>query len=223
MKTLVSLLISINLLVCSTSAGAATEYDIELIIFADNSGRYANSELWQRELETHASISAEAQSEPTRKATTTRTTATETAPGITKIKGIGLEPYARKLKASKRYKVLVHKAWRQPGLPKKEAIAIPIDTRAKSTAAQQASSIHGTIKVALARYLHVYADMIYQQPRKQPAPVWAEGDASQYVQYPIQSHRRMRSKELHYIDHPLVGILVKAMPVKTEQKTEKKT
>ena len=223
MKTLASLLLSINLLLCTAHAGAATEYDIELIIFADNSGRYAKSELWQHELETDASTSAEAQGDPTRQASTKRTTATETAPGISKIKGIGLAPYARKLKASKRYKVLVHKAWRQPGLPKKEAIAIPIDTRANNAAAQQASSIHGTIKVALARYLHVYADMIYQQPRKEPAPVWAEGDAKQYVQYPIRSHRRMRSKELHYIDHPLVGILVKAMPVKADQKTDKKT
>lgn len=32
--------------------------------------------------------------------------------------------------------------------------------------------------------------------------------------YPIVSHRRMRSKELHYIDHPLVGILVQINPVK---------
>lgn len=28
----------------------------------------------------------------------------------------------------------------------------------------------------------------------------------------LQDHRRMRSKELHYIDHPLFGIIVKAMP-----------
>ena len=31
--------------------------------------------------------------------------------------------------------------------------------------------------------------------------------------YTLQSHRRMRSKELHYIDHPLVGILIQINPV----------
>ena len=31
--------------------------------------------------------------------------------------------------------------------------------------------------------------------------------------YPIKNHRRMRSKVLHYIDHPLVGILVQINPV----------
>jgi len=33
----------------------------------------------------------------------------------------------------------------------------------------------------------------------------------------------MRSKELHYLDHPIVGILVKAMPVKKQEKPEDKT
>lgn len=32
--------------------------------------------------------------------------------------------------------------------------------------------------------------------------------------YPIKNHRKMRSKVLHYIDHPLVGILVQINPVK---------
>lgn len=34
--------------------------------------------------------------------------------------------------------------------------------------------------------------------------------------YPVKTHRRMRSKELHYIDHPLVGILVQINPVEPE-------
>ena len=33
----------------------------------------------------------------------------------------------------------------------------------------------------------------------------------------MQMHRRMRSKELHYIDHPLVGLLIQINPT---EKTE---
>jgi hypothetical protein len=33
----------------------------------------------------------------------------------------------------------------------------------------------------------------------------------------------MRSKELHYLDHPMVGILVMAMPVKNKETTEEKS
>ncbi|MCK4704001.1 MAG: hypothetical protein KAT90_00855, partial [Gammaproteobacteria bacterium] len=36
--------------------------------------------------------------------------------------------------------------------------------------------------------------------------------------YPLQAHRRMRSKELHYIDHPLIGILIQINPVKKPKK-----
>ena len=32
----------------------------------------------------------------------------------------------------------------------------------------------------------------------------------------ITSKRRMRSKEIHYIDHPLFGIIIKIMPIKSE-------
>jgi len=67
--------------------------------------------------------------------------------------------------------------------------------------------------MVLARYLHIYTDMIYRKPRNEAAPVWYDVQARLYKQYPIQSHRRMRSKELHYLDHPMVGILVMAKPV----------
>jgi hypothetical protein len=30
----------------------------------------------------------------------------------------------------------------------------------------------------------------------------------------MQASRRMRSGELHYIDHPLMGVLIKVTPVK---------
>lgn len=33
----------------------------------------------------------------------------------------------------------------------------------------------------------------------------------------FEQHRRMRSKELHYIDHPRIGAIVKILPVDTEQ------
>ncbi|MDH3450858.1 MAG: peptidoglycan binding protein CsiV, partial [Gammaproteobacteria bacterium] len=34
--------------------------------------------------------------------------------------------------------------------------------------------------------------------------------------YPVRYHRRMRSSELHYIDHPLVGILILVTPVEVD-------
>ena len=37
--------------------------------------------------------------------------------------------------------------------------------------------------------------------------------------FPLKIHRKMRSKELHYIDHPLFGILVEIRPAQSEDET----
>ena len=191
-----------------------TEYDFELIIFEDTSGRYANSEQWTHELPGLIEETSDSRS---------KNKDSKAALNIKQIKGIGLQRYANKLKSSKRYKVLVHKAWRQEGLADDAAINIPIDSRpASASQHRDANNIHGSIKVVLGRYLHIYTDMIYQQPRKDAAPAWDGQVSRQYREYPINFHRRMRSKELHYLDHPLVGILVMAKPVKKQETSWKR-
>ena len=65
--------------------------------------------------------------------------------------------------------------------------------------------------------------MIYQQPRKDAVPERQDQASPQYNVYPINFHRRMRSKELHYLDHPIVGILVKALPVEKQEEPKEKS
>ena len=234
MKHLIPLLLTTTLSLGTANAEDTkerVEYDFELIIFEDTSGRYANSEQWQDSLfddtsgteivATPMSRPDEAKRDPGKAATTGEKLT------ITNIEGIGLDKYAQSLDKAQRYKVLVHKAWRQPGLAEQEAIDIPIDSRVtgslqKTTPGSSAqppevvaatNNIHGTIKVVLARYLHFYTDLVYQQPREETSPLWEIEGLEPYKEYPIKFHRRMRSKELHYLDHPMIGILIKAMPV----------
>ena len=216
MKRLTVLLALLGLcLGASQIAAAAKEYDFELIIFEDRSGRYVNSEQWQHELADSDSTNAAAGTASSNPAESK----------IREIKGIGLAKYAKKLRSNKRYNVLVHKAWRQPGLSRKDAIAIPIDSppsitgTATTAKTEYSNSIHGTIKIVLARYLHIYTDLIYRQQLTNPTPAWDGTESQLYKEFPVNFHRRMRSKELHYIDHPLVGILVMAMPVKSKEDT----
>ena len=211
MKQLTTLLATLCLFLSPAHADV-TEYDFELIIFEDTSGRYANSEQWQYELP-----------EPIAETATTDTQSnkndTDAVLNMSQIKGIGLNKYAKTLKAKKRYNVLVHKAWRQTGLADDAAIDMPIDSRKTSG---DGNNIHGSIKIVLGRYLHIYTDMIYQQPRKDIAPI-QYGQSQQYKEFPINFHRRMRSKELHYLDHPIVGILVMAKPVKKQEAPKEDT
>lgn len=79
--------------------------------------------------------------------------------------------------------------------------------------AVKAPLLDGVVKVELGRYLHIYFDLKYQ---RNLAPEQGVIDSSKNYKdikfYPVQTHRRMRSKEIHYIDHPLIGILVLATP-----------
>ena len=203
----------------SCANAEVTEYDFEIIIFEDIANRYANSEQWQYEFDQTASDSTlvEMDSQGNR----ANTTSSSSASNIRQIKGIGLNKYVRKLASSKNYHVLVHKSWRQTGLADDAAIDIPIDSRL--TDKGNANYINGTIKIVLGRYLHIYTDMIYQQPRKEAAPLLIGETSQHYKRYPINFHRRMRSKELHYLDHPIVGILVMEKKKKKQEGANEKS
>lgn len=71
--------------------------------------------------------------------------------------------------------------------------------------------IDGTIKLIRKRFLHVEADFLYRAPYiDDPAnPLTRE----QWPQaFRLTESRRMRSRELHYLDHPMFGILIIATP-----------
>lgn len=104
-----------------------------------------------------------------------------------------LKPDEKKLTASayalkrKGYQVLVHTAWRQP-----------VNSRAHPDWLMiQRPNLNGMVRMVKGRYLHFYTDLVLQSEYTGQA-------------YPVKLHRRMRSNELHYIDHPLLGVLIQA-------------
>lgn len=148
-----------------------------------------------------------------------------------------LSNVAEKLKRSSKYRILKHIAWRQPAVDKKDTLPIMItagrdfadlyperaykQVEFSDTASQEnyqdngkVYELAGTINVAITRYIHVYSDLVYRLPRSNPSYLDDALNREQVlVDYAVNSHRRMRSRELHYIDHPLVGILVEATPI----------
>lgn len=91
-----------------------------------------------------------------------------------------------------------------------------------STAAKKApspSTLEGILRVTLSRYLHLEAELTYKN--KIPSIVISDNPFSvldnekerfkiekQAVIHLKQKRRRIRSSELHYIDHPVLGILI---------------
>ncbi len=93
--------------------------------------------------------------------------------------------------------------------------------------------LEGFVRVFRARYLHLQADLIYREAPPPEAPWQAtlpQPDGTGGMAPPLETapapdiaaepppvfrlhqSRRMRSRELHYLDHPVLGMLVVARP-----------
>lgn len=110
--------------------------------------------------------------------------------------GLRLGGVVSELRKSGSFRPLLHVAWRQPGYGK--STAKPVHLRGGRVGAV----VDGTVRVYRRRFLHVETDLIYRP---------AEGG---FVMTPfrLRESRRMRSRELHYIDHPMFGVLVQITP-----------
>jgi len=169
------------------------------------------------------------------------------------------------MERSGEYHILFHETWAQPMREEQDAIPLIID---RSGDTRQWPRLQGSVKLYIARYLHVETnlwlnttgDYLPEHWRMPPPPL---GPASIFVQEPVaeklqgnwpvdadftvadeetaapaqegaaeeapapvypwrhavllQQSRRMRSLEVHYIDHPLFGVVIEFTPLDDEQ------
>jgi hypothetical protein len=175
---------------------------------------------------------------------------------------------------SSRYELLLHAAWRQPGLEREQVLPVwlkggriygneytsidnqiefiennpPTGDEEKNESktyefdeqtleslelqllekqeAQRHDGLYefeGKITIALSRYLHTYTDLILRRPRLSMDPVLSNAPQNSYLaanaadrhilnNHRIKEHRRMRSKNLHYLDHPDFAMLILITP-----------
>jgi hypothetical protein len=195
----------------ATAASDLKEYDVEIIIFEDSHARYIKSETWDQYARSAEQLSA------------ARETNTTNKTDFKSIKPAILRQQYKRINASPEYNVLFYGAWRQPGLDKSKAFAININDLKSSHKNKSGNTLTGTFKLVLARYLHIYNHLNYQRKITATTGNNTSGKQSEVINnnltpnnglYPLNSHLRMRSKELHYIDHPLVGMLIQINPVK---------
>jgi hypothetical protein len=200
-----------------------------------------------------------------------------------------LSQAAASLQRSSKYELLLHTAWRQPGLNRDRAVPVrinagqafraypppapitaedshgelgatadapssltshggsparrePINLLAEPAAVEtqpppepvRVYPLDGTLTVTLGRFLHLYTNLLYSRvievedlesqrriadqnrPTKWPSIVSPGTESVPDLpigqSYPFRYHRKMRSKELHYLDHPMLGMLVLMTP-----------
>ncbi len=124
---------------------------------------------------------------------------------------------------------LIHKRWRQP-VPARDApqpiyINLPIDQRNPATVTGY-PRIEGFIDVTVSRYLHFattlwyHADTLGAEPVMMPFNPTYESRLDPMAPEPymeLKESRRLRSGDLHYLDHPKFGVLVIIEPVALPQ------
>lgn len=145
---------------------------------------------------------------------------------------------SRSLRRSSQYRFLTHMAWRQPIRSSEAPTAILIQT---GDHFDDHFMIDGSLSISRSRYLHVSTDLWFTEftPKYAPGPLngpsvnmdketrdsypevakWEQlrGQQLPLQSYPLQQARRMRSATLHYIDHPLFGILIQIDRYRGEQ------
>lgn len=150
-----------------------------------------------------------------------------------------LQAEAERLQKHPDIQVIWHQAWVEPIQEQEQAVVHPLDIRLTDKLDIQLS---GSFSLHRSRFLHISTDLVVQhfQPTELSvlddltafnSPVASTDRSDLLTQAAIassaaretpplplraahlQQSRRMRSGELHYIDHPLLGIVVKVVPV----------
>ncbi len=100
---------------------------------------------------------------------------------------LNLVQIRNKLEDSENYRVLYHKSWSQPVLNEEQSTAAWVEV---------SGLVEGTINLMKKKYLHIKTDLVFNS---------TEGSVK------LMENRRLKSKELHYFDHPLFGLLVRVV------------
>ncbi len=254
-------------------------YQVEVIILAQKSADYKESELWPLD-NTLPVIEGSRELLPY-----DATTPLPQPFSLLPAESLQLEKTARRIDAAGDMELMLHLGWVQPGLAEEQAVAIHVyegmleqpaekplpSSEGEANAELQTPAVEeeplprldGTLRLILSRYLHMESNLLWREPLPPGMPSYfdtmlgtpetvasegelggqnegnliaaAEGEQpvvdaettlanEGYQLFRLQQSRRMRSGEIHYIDHPLFGIIVVAnryeLPVSEEAAPE---
>lgn len=141
----------------------------------------------------------------------------------------------KQLNRLKYSRVVWQHAWTEPVQAKASAFVHPLNIN--SVQRQNAIHISGSVTVYLSRYLHAQTDLVVQYSKPNalarlsyPTDSATTPSSSLFVpnQTPVMYNtstliraarvtlsRRMRSNELHYLDHPMLGLVVRIIPAQS--------
>lgn len=200
-------------LLCVAGTAVAKDYRVELILFENRqpAGSVTSGDTYYPLIEEAVALDSEA----------------ARADGFTHLadSALTLTREATRIADTGRYRLLLHTAWQQPGLANSDAVALrfalgesfelylpddeePFDTFLPAKLQPEpdygqrvrSAQLIGNLKVRLGRFLHMDVNMVFT-------------DLGAGRGYRLTQSRKMRSRELHYIDNERFGLLTVITPV----------
>lgn len=236
MKILISILFF--LLANISFAEDMRYYDVEIVIIENLSKESKNSENWPLQVNLVQPENTVQLGQPALSEWLPKDVDLKSSYKLLRANTYQLTGEVEKISKSTTQRVIFHTAWRQPGLDKKQALPIyfkrevpaaPVIEDQNSseqtgeddnlTAKSTPSILEGILRVTLARYLHLEAELVLQdklpevEDSENPFAVLDNQSErndieKQGVIHLKQKRNRIRSNELHYLDHPTLSILV---------------
>ena len=108
------------------------------------------------------------------------------------------------MERSGNYSVLFHRAWRQLAHNKARAVAYPLH----SIAANGRDSIEGSVTLVRERFLHLEVNALLMPALDGTGFTYSDAATSTPL-FELREKRRIRTKELHYFDHPRFGMIAR--------------
>lgn len=189
------------MLFCAFTARAEDLYKVEVIVFQHLDPAAAGAEVWRSQpgapaLDQALELSALASVTPADTAASASQRAGWRALTAAQLTMGGA---VQRLRSSARYRPLLHVGWVQPldNADRGAAVHVFSGMTGARDDSISPSLIDGTIAVRRGRYLHADIDLVYKKD----------------VTARLTQSRRLRSKEVHYIDHPLFGVILSVSPI----------
>jgi hypothetical protein len=137
-----------------------------------------------------------------------------------------------KQKIQKNYHLVLHQGWRQTIADKATAPKVHVvgGKQYNTDAGATQNEVDGVIRLTSGTYLHVDADLLMHKPMKILSETPANGTGiAKFAEVANRSHwqsdpnarlqsfrlkgsNRIRANEIHYLDHPMYGVIIMVTP-----------
>jgi len=228
-------------------------YDVEVVIIENLSKKSKMSENWPLQVNLVQPENTVQLGQPVLSEWLPKDVDLKSSYKLLKASNYQLTQKVEQISESTTQRVIFHTAWRQPGLDKKLALPIHFKREVPATPVVEAINnseqtsedgdsitnstpliLEGILRVTLARYLHLEAELTLQdklpEVENSDNPFSALDNQSerndiekQGVIHFKQKRNRIRSNELHYLDHPALSILIQVTPYEKPEDLALKT